>query len=983
MKTNLIFYLTAIVITNFTFAQTEVVSYNKQMKAITKELDSTKFKNNILYDRVYPLAKLDLFNQNQIKDTSNVVHFKQAEHELYLASNKKNQLFNSENLKQTIYHYQAANKVSVGIINADLTIIKKTATDPANLLISSTGNGLAQRMHEMPDKNPYENKQSLVIAILEDVIYQGAKPTVFSIKETFFEKSNNPIENLFVKFDSEQTTQLVTNGNKTIEFSATFKTSGKKIIEFFGNYLNGRPFKTFASIVIKILPSNSSTKCVSDIIKFRADELFTSYESDAPTFPPFYTNIGRDERVEIEYKIFYSGTDCILRKPILIMDGIDYGDERKIQNIYNEVLVQKDVQSENLGDKLRDLGYDVVIANFPIYKIATYNKPLFIGHEPEIVSGSYSREGGSDYIQRNAKGIKQLIKILNSTLTSNSSTEKLVVVGPSMGGLVSRWALKELENEGYNHNTKLWVSFDAPHQGANIPLALQFAAEYNEDLAQMDKLLRPASKQLLVHHFAAGSPATGGAPNFRDRFASELAALCYPINNIKKIALVNGAATAEANYTAGMQIAKIHIWLTSFPYANAAFGELYFSQHSGTNKVFEIRKRDIITWNTTEKYVATNANIGSYDVAPGCKFSLTDRAKIGGYTNPASPNPLFANIFGNIEQYANYFTFMPTKSTLDFKGVSFLLTEPLNNRNLVTTRETPFDAYYTPPTNEEHVELNTANVAWLLNQLNTVSNTNVAQNVICGQRVTSLEIIGNNNLCDEFYRTYQLEPNNLTNISWTVVNLQIISSNNQQIRVRRINPYQASSITATYAGIAGAGNVQTTKALICNRPNLRFAVGFENKLNPFFALNDIINETPLAQQNITAINWEITSGDGQIVNNNSAETEVIGTNFTGTVTVTNDAGETYSKNFFYPNFAQCKAIQKVGFDTYHVIDRCNNNTVVNTISEKEVYTVYGYKLENLPLNNANIEPNLGNPGDVQILHIVTDGEHLTKRIIKE
>ncbi len=70
-------------------AQEPVTSYYKEMKEVTKTLDSTKFKNNILYDRVYPLAKLNEFNQNQRIDTSSVTHFLQASHELNLASNKK------------------------------------------------------------------------------------------------------------------------------------------------------------------------------------------------------------------------------------------------------------------------------------------------------------------------------------------------------------------------------------------------------------------------------------------------------------------------------------------------------------------------------------------------------------------------------------------------------------------------------------------------------------------------------------------------------------------------------------------------------------------------------------------------------------------------------------------------------------------------------------------------------------------------------
>ena len=165
--------------------------------------------------------------------------------------------------------------------------------------------------------------------------------------------------------------------------------------------------------------------------------------------------------------------------------------------------------------------------------------------------------------------------------------------------------------------------------------------------------------------------------------------------------------------------------------------------------------------------------------------------------------------------------------------------------------------------------------------------------------------------------------------------------------------------------------------------NLTTAEDIHNNENPTFNLNDVAGELPLIEQNITSINWEITSGDGIIYSNNSLETEVSGTNFTGIVTVTNQDDDTYSQTFFYPNSDQCKIIQKIGFDLYQVVDRCNNNMLLSNISQKEVYTVYGYKLEDLPINSSFIDPNLGVPGDIQILHVVSEGEHLTKRIIKE
>ena len=42
-----------------------------------------------------------------------------------------------------------------------------------------------------------------------------------------------------------------------------------------------------------------------------------------------------------------------------------------------------------------------------------------------------------------------------------------------MGGQISRYALAYMEANNIEHNTRLWVSIDSPHLGANIPIGLQ------------------------------------------------------------------------------------------------------------------------------------------------------------------------------------------------------------------------------------------------------------------------------------------------------------------------------------------------------------------------------------------------------------------------------------------------------------------------------------------------------------------------------
>lgn len=185
-----------------------------------------------------------------------------------------------------------------------------------------------------------------------------------------------------------------------------------------------------------------------------------------------------------DYHIYYhyqtgssSREERILKKPIIILDGFDPQDIRNYKYIYDSLLVYNNYNNK-LGEELRQKGYDVVILNFPVTGSTEIEKRKNGDIDIPLING-LRRDGGSDYIERNAFLLVKLVQELNAELKRNSSNEKLVIVGPSMGGLISRYALAYMEKKeaegvaNMNHNTKLWLSFDSPHDGANIPLSIQ------------------------------------------------------------------------------------------------------------------------------------------------------------------------------------------------------------------------------------------------------------------------------------------------------------------------------------------------------------------------------------------------------------------------------------------------------------------------------------------------------------------------------
>jgi hypothetical protein len=67
---------------------------------------------------------------------------------------------------------------------------------------------------------------------------------------------------------------------------------------------------------------------------------------------------------------------------------------------------------------------------------------------------------GTDFLQRNALLLERVIRWVNEQKALDGSVEPNVILGQSMGGVISRWALRDMENRGLNHQTRLFISWD-------------------------------------------------------------------------------------------------------------------------------------------------------------------------------------------------------------------------------------------------------------------------------------------------------------------------------------------------------------------------------------------------------------------------------------------------------------------------------------------------------------------------------------------
>ncbi len=459
-------------------------------------------------------------------------------------------------------------------------------------------------------------------------------------------------------------------------------------------------------------------------------------------FADYTTGISKKAGIEVGYYFANCATQQ-LQKPIIIVDGFDPGDDRRITGIYDQLYYNNG--SNNLGQEMRLAGYDVLVVNFPTI-IETF-RPFPFNTEPEV-----TRDGGADYIERNAFAIVKLIDSVNLVLAANGSTEKLVVIGPSMGGLITRYALAYMEKNGMNHNTRLWTSFDSPHWGANIPIGDQWWLEYYSRVGGKDdakaslenQIGSVAARQMLIHHYSANSLAP--APNaYRTLFMQNLqsngvtGSSGFP-QNLRRISLANGAGNGvvQPQGAAGGKVleldAYIRVWAISvFGIFTSAIlrqhiteSNIYFTPDYGnTGKIFDGWYR-IKRWDAKryeEKFAQTPLTTKSYDRVPGGKYNtqavIKKQGQLTGIEN------VFANaIFSNV---INDHSFIPTVSALALTNQqSRDWSENLSTRNLVCSGETPFNAYYTPATNEDHVLLTADNVAWVKGEIYSQQPTNLS-----------------------------------------------------------------------------------------------------------------------------------------------------------------------------------------------------------------------------------------------------------------
>ncbi|MFB7214841.1 esterase/lipase family protein [Streptomyces sp. NPDC056255] len=206
--------------------------------------------------------------------------------------------------------------------------------------------------------------------------------------------------------------------------------------------------------------------------------------------------------------------------------------------------------------------------------------------------------------------------ILDNSLTAQAAIVRaiaerlgdtpLAVGGFSMGGLVTRHALAKMESQGIDHQTSLYFSYDSPHRGAWIPIALQAFAHYIKDLDSRfsDQINSPAARQLLWRHIEKWD-STPDQSDERGAFLAEMQTVGEWPRRPRLIGVANGTGDGTGTDVRAGELALESKGLT-------VAGTKLYTQAPGLDEL--VAKLRVVTLKTNE---VRTKGIPSIDGAPG------------------------------------------------------------------------------------------------------------------------------------------------------------------------------------------------------------------------------------------------------------------------------------------------------------------------------------------------------------------------------
>lgn len=318
-----------------------------------------------------------------------------------------------------------------------------------DLKINSLRPAVAEAFRTSTGKDPY--RKIVSNDLMEDeVLYASAFLDSFAYnnvilelnEKTFFTNTNRSID--FVEIKRRNETRVL-YFNSSIEISDWL--TGKQKLLFTIHFSDEKQVE-----VNQLVEMNKREVAKSDV-----HQHFEWYQT---IYPDDYTS-SSIYSPDLKFSTYYACSDNKLRKPFIMVAGWGTHTDNDFINNYKNwptsiQQLSNQFNQEGLIENLHDEGFDVIICQF---------------FPPNA------------YVEKNAELLEKLIVHVNNLKFQNGSYQENIIMGFSAGSLATRLALQKMEYKhlhanGLHPHTRLYISNDGEHGGANIPLGMQHAVEY-------------------------------------------------------------------------------------------------------------------------------------------------------------------------------------------------------------------------------------------------------------------------------------------------------------------------------------------------------------------------------------------------------------------------------------------------------------------------------------------------------------------------
>ena len=656
------------------FSQTAEEEYHQQ---IFGEIFENHTQTNFLIDLTDRLSKIEVADGSE--DTP-LLHF---EDWLKIYQEFKSSAINPVNypslpdlysnaLEQRLLKNNERFSFPVGLLYHDYDVLLDNALEENLVYIDE--NGLTIRVNN--GANPVEQKPLFASTIMVDTIYNADVFDIF-------------LDTNFI-FNKEDITSLQITHNGTLLGNLTLNNS-----------ISVRPVLGNNEIKIELVKENQPN-LISKSHFFNKDLVGMSPKSGTPfsesnvIFTPEETFT--KDNIFAGIKIFYgcNNSEKKLRKPVIISSGFN---PLNIEQFF--MLINK-FNSNGLLDELHSKDYDIVVVRY---------------------------NAGAGRMEPNANVLVEIIKEVNKRKWENSSYHENLTIGYSAGALSLRAALKKMEVSYQNnpidenlHHSKLYVSYDSEHQGANIPLSAQHSLNsvtMNPPIAvdlgllililnQTQLINSGTGRDFLMYHYTQtgtpSSPSQAPHPFFNEFFGKFNNDFFYqqpPFDRpgdyaqIRNIAISQGSANGQLhhlnNAPSGVTLeidrerGDPDKWISWYRKQYLQWKTVDGTQQSVFTRKFE--KKPIFSNNfqvVLDEEFRVNNNSVLLDAAPGSTAGFHDVIR-----NLTKGFMVLQTILGDVNvDFESTDCFVPTVSALDIRNHNNNLVYNLRDNNLMW--ESPF-----------------------------------------------------------------------------------------------------------------------------------------------------------------------------------------------------------------------------------------------------------------------------------------------------